>query len=87
MIYHKKGVLLAWLGSLIFYGKVYNDDCHVFSDFYYRTTSISSVSSDGDSGILVSFGCYHYFQSTIWKLLIKKRKCCFNYFCKNVNIF
>lgn len=84
MIYHKKGVLL---GSLIFYGKVYNDDSHVFSDFYYRTTSISSVSSDGDSGILVSFGCYHYSQSTIWKLLIKNRKCCFNYFCKNVNIF
>lgn len=48
-----------------FYGKVYNDDSHVFSDFYYRTTSISSVSSDGDSGILVSFGCYHYSQSTI----------------------
>lgn len=62
MIYHKNGVLL---GSLIFYGEVHNDDSHVFSDFYYRTTSISSVSSDGDSGILVSFGCYHYSQSTI----------------------
>lgn len=70
MIYHKNGVLL---GSLIFYGEVYNDDSHVFSDFYCRTTSISSVSSDGDSGILVSFGCYHYSQSTIWKLLIKQK--------------
>lgn len=58
MIYYKKGVLL---GLLIFYGEVYNDDSYVFFDFYYRIISISLVFSDGDFGILVSFGCYYYF--------------------------
>lgn len=60
MIYYKNGVLL---GLLIFYGKVYNyyDDSYVFFDFYYRIISISLVFSDGDFGILVSFGCYYYF--------------------------
>lgn len=49
------------LGLLIFYGKVYNDDSYVFFDFYYRIISISLVFSDGDFGILVSFGCYYNF--------------------------